>query len=173
MATKGIEAIQVGPLLGLYSIPSIRDEEADTQDFKRGGPVKFSSGQIVEAGASSGSLMRIRAAASDPLLMIAEEDSANNTKNEEVGAVPALAGVIFEANMYDGTAPASAALTQDMVGTDYGLREHPTAENKWVIDRDQASASLKCVRVVGLKDKVGDIYGRVYFTIRAAWRLDA
>lgn len=145
-------AIRPSRRLGLSSTPTLPGPEGASQTFKKGAPLIYTSGYLVEA-------------AVDPVAGIvgfAEEDAHNAAAGlYEIGVTPALPGVIFEGILTDES-DAAYTLAQTALGLQYALQKDTTTL-AWAID--SADTTLISVRIVELVDAIGTVNPRVRFTV--------
>jgi len=142
-----VQRLSVANLNGLYAVPIMHGAEEASSTFVAGDPliVSNTAGQIEEA-------------ATEPvnnILGIANEP-ASGVPGGDIEYVPAIPGVIFEGNI--GTSISAGAIAAADL---YALYPLQLATGDWFVDK--TDNTNPCVRVVGFKDPVGTVNGRVYF----------
>jgi len=177
-AISPLKAAMVGN--GGYDIPHRSDlEEAATQTYNAGALLIFSSGTLTQAtGAggtgTTGAIVGVSENAGQNLSVAGYYQGSTTVNGIAVpitGApnqgplyVPAFPfNVIFEANLATVTAgdpDQVTALAIAQIGVTYAISLASTSK-LWFLD-DTASGNKKAL-VIGLKDPVGTISGRVYF----------
>jgi hypothetical protein len=131
---------------GLYSTPSRESPEGATQTFKKGAVLVASGGNLVEGGV-------------DPtgIVGIAEDDGDNlGAGLGTVRYVPALPHVTFDMSL-------SGTIAATDLHVKYGLVK---SGNNWGVDKAETVNTR--VVIVGFKDPVGTVDGRVYVRFLAA-----
>lgn len=137
-------------------------KEALTQTYLTGALLVTSVGYAQESGADP---------ADKTVLGIANGPGQNGTASGDKTAsfTPFFPGTMIEANLCGGAVVDTKALAQTDVGTAYGMIKRTVAGAlHWVIDSSETAAGNVIVRVIGLRDAVGDINGRVYATVISA-----
>ena len=131
-------------------------KEAATQEFNAGAPLAFSGGRVAEITDPVGD--------TEQIVCIATGD-ASGTTDTDVVVVPALPGLVFEAvlaNVADDLYELAAA----DVGKLCALRRDDTNDS-WFLGANDAHATNPVAgagcRIVGLKDAVGTVNGKVFF----------
>jgi hypothetical protein len=145
------QSIQVSRYLGLKSEPSVHAPEGASQTFKKGAPVKVSAGQavvLVESDVTG-------------IIGIAAHD-ASGVQGDDVKIVPAMPGVVFQAELSDTTDGKYTSQAGDLYA-DFGLQV--TTDGKWFVDNDEAGAE-QVVTVIGFIDPVGTENARVEFVFK-------
>lgn len=136
-------------------------KEGTSVVFKAGAPVILSSGLVVEAANPNDTGV---------LLGLAARDSENDTDNSPIQVNPAIPGLVFD-GILGNSADDLRALAQTDVGLYAALIKDTTAGNLgWYLNATTASLTRpnnSRVKIVGLKDAVGTVNGRVYFTFTA------
>jgi hypothetical protein len=147
-----VERLTVAKMLGLTSVPTLKATEEASQSFKRGDP-------LID-GQTDG--WRVEIAGTEPvgsIVGIANED-ASGVEGTEIDYIPAMDGIIFEGNI--GTSVSAGAIAETDMFQKYPLQ---LSGSDWFIDKtDNTNPS---VMVVGFKDPVGTVNGRVYFRFLA------
>ena len=137
---------------GLYSTPLESAPEAATQTFLRGSPVVASSGFLQEAAADPRSIVGIAN-------NVGQNGTAAGDKDTQY--VPAIEGVVFEGSV-DNTAAGTGVIAATDMFSEFGITED--GSNIWYIDKDKTTGGNDTVaRIVGFKDPVAEVMGRVYF----------
>lgn len=146
-----LQAMAPSQRSGLHSTPSDVGPEAATQVWIKGSLLVASSGYVAEAGA-------------DPvdILGVAQEPSHNDAAagTHDVGYTPALSHVIFEGNIDTSAAVGTGAIAATDRYAEYGVFQDPTTFH-WYVDKNEA-VNVKVI-VLGFRDPVGTVQGRVYF----------
>lgn len=131
--------------------------EAAAQSFKKGDPVKLNtSGQVLIAVDTEGSIG------------IADEDATGTTNT-------VLSVILSNVDDWFSASASEAGATHTLAQTDVGLRcsyikSTVTGETaKTVVDLSDTQADV--LHVIGLRDPVGTVDGRVYFRWEAAQRI--
>jgi len=138
-------------------------KEAATQEFNAGAPLAFTTGGLVAE-------ITDPVADAEKIVGIATAD-ASGTTSDDVVAVPALPGIVFEA-VLGNVADDLYALLQEDVGKTCALRRDDTNDS-WYLgandseNDDAAPPAGGGCRVVALKDDVGTVNGKVYFVFRS------
>lgn len=144
-----VEKLTVAKMLGMTSVPVLRGNEGASETYIEGSPL------IPGAGGAEDNIQEAATEPVDNILGIAN-DPATGTTNTVREFVPALPGVVFEGNI--GTSVTAGAIAADDLYSIYPLQLSGTA---WFIDK--TDNTNPCVRIVGFKDPVGTVNGRVYF----------
>ena len=140
------------PFLG-NSTPTLTAPEAASQSFKKGQAIKFASGKVAAAAASSRALVSV--------VGLAQED-ASGTASTDISYVPLLPGVIYEGAVNGSASSASKyTLKATDLGHKYGLS---LKSNVTYVDKSASAAATQMVMIVGLKDAASTVQGHVYFT---------
>lgn len=126
--------------------------EAGSQSFKRGGPVKWSSGKIAARTDDS----------TDKLLGFAKIDAAG-VVNTDIEIDAALPGKEFVLSASHAT-PASAVFAQTDVGGVFAIQTE--SNGRASIDIANSTDGQKCLVMTRLFDAAGTVYGRAYFVVR-------
>lgn len=155
------QSIQVSRYLGLGDLPVLTGIEAASQAFKKGAPLKDSSGKLAILGADDVT----------GLLGIAQHDATGVT-NDEVKFVPPLPGVVFCAEL-NHTTNGTATIEQTDMYAKYGLSMAST-DKRWYVDKEETASGTtdEILQIVGFLDPVGTVKGRVEFIFLAnsvAW----
>lgn len=131
--------------------------EAAAQTFLTGALLVHSVGYAQESGADP---------ADGTVLGLATGPGQNGTLGQyKSNFVPFFPGTLIEANLCSGAA-GDHTLAQTDVGTEYGMiKRTAEATDHWVIDDTETDAGDVIVRVVGLRDAIGDVNGRVLATV--------
>jgi hypothetical protein len=143
-----VQRLSVAKLMnGGQSVPMLHGAEEASSTFSKGDPliVASTAGQVEEAATEP----------VDNIYGIANED-ASGTTAADVAFVPALPGIIFEGNI--GTSTSAGAIAASDLNALYPLQ---LSSGDWFVDK--TDNTNPCVRVVGFRDKVGTVNGRVYF----------
>lgn len=140
---------------GLYSTPVEEAKEAASQTYTKGAV-------LIPSLTSSAVNGYVAEGAADPAAGVIIGVALEAGKNTSAGVgtthyVPALPGVIFEGQVYHGTAASAVIATADRF-KQYGIAKSGA---NWVIDKSETTH--KDVRIVGFKDPVGTLNGVVYF----------
>lgn len=134
-------------------------KEKATQTFLTGAVLVLNGGYAQEGGADPalGTILGISEGAG-------QNGATDGAKTSNFSVW--LPGTIIEANLCAGASANTKALAQTDVGTKYGIiKRTVTGETHWVIDSSETTVTP--VRIVGLRDDVGDINGRVYACVLA------
>jgi hypothetical protein len=145
----GYTAMKAAFALGLDRTPLEHGVEASSQSYLVGALLVNSSGKVA-IGASDPSLGTILGVASV---------KATGTTDTDAPYTPALPHVVFEANFDDGSG--TLALAQSHVNGLYGLAKDNSTGHFYV---DQSDTTNIRVMVRGLRDAIGTVNGRVYFS---------
>lgn len=139
------------------SAPTRTGEEKASQTYKQGSPLQDDgSGRLTPPTSPvDGSAVGKR------LLGIALAD-ASGTTDAKVPFVSAEMGTVFEGTLSDATA-GTATLAQSHMWKIYPLTK---ASVNWYLDAN--AASNNGAMVVGFKDPIGTVDGRVYFVMTSA-----
>lgn len=151
MATSR-QAIFPSQRLGLHHTPVMTAPEGASETYLRGAPLVYSGGRVDEAGANPRSIVGI-----------ALHNGQNNAAEGAVNAqyCPAIQGVIFEGSIDTSAAEGTGAIALADLGAEYGITE---SSNLWYIDKNKTTGGTNTVaRVVGFRDPVGEVMGRIYF----------
>lgn len=150
------QSIQVSRYLGLGDLPVLTGIEAASQTFKKGAPLKDSSGKVAILGVDDVT----------GVLGIAQHD-ATEVADSEVKFVPPLPGVVFCAEL-NHTTNGTATIAQTDMYAKYGLSLAST-DKRWYVDKEETAAgSDEVVQIVGFLDPVGTVKGRVEFVFLAS-----
>ncbi len=148
------QSIQVSRLLGLGAAPVLTGVEAASQTFKKGAPLKNSSGKLAIAAEDDVATL---------LIGIAEHDAAGVT-DTAVKMVPVLPNVVFCAELSDET-DGLVTLAQTHMWGKYGI--NVTTDGKWYVDTDETTVGTNVAAVVvGFRDPVGTVNGIVEFVFK-------
>lgn len=163
-----VNALQAHRVVGGYDIPhDSSNQEAATQTYKAGAVLIFSSGTLTEAGANPTGIVGI--AENDGQNLAAAgfypKESPGVAGVGAQGPLVALAlpSVVFEGNLA-GTTAGDPDQTHTLAITDVGLKfgiAKGTTSKLWYVNFSDTTNTR--VVVVGLRDPVGTIGGRVYF----------
>lgn len=153
MALAVSNSLRVAYYNGLKSEPVHHGIEGATQSFKKGAPLVYSSGKLVEATDAADQAAMAGMAA----------HTASGTTDTAVKYVPFIPGVIFEVTLMTGS-EADFTLVQTNIGLAYAIAK--AASGAWFLDN--ADTTNPEFRVVGFKDPVGTVNGRVYCVPLAA-----
>lgn len=143
------QRMQASHTFGLAAMPSEVGIEAATQSFIAGALLVNSSGKVAKAAADP-TLGTVLGIAGGP---------ATGTTNDLSRFTPALPAVIFEGTLDTSAGTYALALTD--VNVKYGIALDSSTGHFYV---DQSDTSNVRVLVTQLKDAVGTVSGRVYFT---------
>lgn len=135
--------------------------EAATQTYATGALLVHSAGYAQESGADP---------ADKTVLGFANGPGQNGTLGQyNAHFTPVFPGSMIEANLCAGASANTKALAQTDVGVAYGMiKRTVSGEQHWVLDSTETDAGDVIARVVGLRDAVGDINGRVLAVIVSA-----
>jgi hypothetical protein len=150
MATIAKKAVQVAKTLHGGPPAILHFPEAATQSFKLGEFVYLTGGKVAAYVADGSSI-----------LGIALQD-ASGTTDTSIPVALATADTIFVGNV-----DASLTTAQSNVGQAYDLN---LTSNKWHVDTSSIAAARALVVGLDSRDTVGDIAGRVLFTILGDYR---
>lgn len=159
MATvKAFESIKVAGKqhlsVGSHALQTYKEDA--TEEFNAGAPLFFNAGRVAEITDPVGD--------TEQIVGIAAHD-ASGTTDTDVVVIPALPGLVFDA-VFGNVADDLYALTAADVGKLCCLRRDDTNDS-WYLGANDAHATNPAAgagcRIVGLKDAVGDVNGRVYF----------
>ncbi len=124
--------------------------EGASQTFKRGAPLVYSSGYLIEA--TSGAALDI--------VGFALTEGHNTTAGAyNVDYVPSELCRVWKGRL---CSTSDHALAQTDLGTAYGLAAE---SSRWYVDYDEGTAGQKSVTVVELIDPVGTVNGWVKFVL--------
>ena len=160
MATKSVRPMEVHEFPGGNGY-MWEQKEAATQTFLLGALLVNSGGYAQESGADPGD---------GTVLGVAARPGQNGAEaGDKISHfTPIFPGTLIEANLCSGAA-GSHTLAQTDVGTAYGLiKRTVSGETHWVIDDTETDAADVIVRVVSLRDEVGDVNGRVLAVAKSA-----
>lgn len=143
------EYIKPAQAIGAHLIRS--QAEGLSQTFKRGAPLVFSSGYLVEA--TSGAALDIVGFA-----LTAGHNAAAGAYN--VDYVPVEFCRSWKGKLAGATAH---AIAQTDLGTAYGLASN--GDGTWYVDADESTAEQKSVTVTELIDAIGTEDGWVKFSL--------
>lgn len=148
----GYQAIIAGPGLGTFAHCVLTGREGAAQSYKRGSVLIEASGLIIKgtSGNDAPTLLQVVGIANAP---------ASGTTNKEVPILPAFPGCVFEGNLDAGSGTTALAYAQMFLN--YGITLDATTDH-WYVDSSDTVDIRVCV--VGFKDPVGTVNGRVYFT---------
>ena len=135
--------------------------EAATQTFLTGALLVHSAGYAQESGADP---------ADGTVLGISHGPGNNEAAagTDKAGFSPFFPGTLIEANLCSGAA-GDHTLAQANVGTSYGMIKRTVSGlTHWVIDSSETDSGDVIVRVVGLRDDIGDVNGRVFAVVKSA-----
>lgn len=140
-----LTAMQPAFTTGLASLPLLHGQEAASQSYVAGALLIDSSGKVAVAAAdpSLGTILGVATVA------------ATGTTDTDVPYVPALPGVVFEANLDDGSGTLVSAITHL-----YGRFGLDVTSGKFWIDSTDTTNIRVCV--VGFRDAIGTANARVY-----------
>jgi len=151
MAATVARGILVGPPQGLGSNISWEGPEAATQTFIKGAILVNSGGYLAEGTADL--TTGIVGVAAEP----SHYDASAGTHN--IRYWPALPGRVFEATLEDEVNNNHVLAVTDRFAT-YAMQIDAT-NKRWFIDENDGGNH--CLIIVGFKDAVGTIKGRVFF----------
>lgn len=145
------QSITVAKYLGLTAMPSMPGIEAASQSWKKGAPLKNSSGKVaILTETDVAGILGIAAGA------------ASGVTDRQCHIIPALPGVVFQAELSDLTDGAYTLAQTDIWG-DFGL--NVTTDGKWFVDADEAGGE-QVVTVIGARDAIGTSNAIVYFVFK-------
>ncbi len=128
-----IQPIALVSMLGLYSDPILPGQvEGSSQTFKKGVPLVWSSGKIVEASANPTAIVGI---SSGP--------GQNLTTSPGCNVIPVLKSLVFEISIdvaSGGNAGGTGSLTTANIGTTYGITKDG-ASSQWYLDTAKNAAN--------------------------------
>jgi len=134
--------------------------EDATEEFNAGAPLFFAAGLVAEITDPVGD--------TEQIVGIAMHD-ASGTTSADVVVGPALPGIVFEGVLGNVADDLYALLAAD-VGKLCCLRRDDTNDT-WYLGANDSHATNPAAgagcRIVGLKDAVGTVNGRVYFVFMA------
>ncbi len=139
-------AMKESHTLGATILPSAHGVEAAGQSWKIGAVLVDSSGSLA-IGANDPSLGTILGVA---------RVAATGVTAADVIYTPAAPNVVFEANLDDGSG--TLALAQTHMHGRFGIT---LASEKFYIDQSDTTNIRVCV--IGFRDAIGTVNGRVYF----------
>ena len=137
---------------GLYSTPSRVNPEAATQTFSEGALLINNAGNLQEAGV-------------DPVDIIGVSAEAGHNAAAAAKSVryhPALPHVVFEGSIDDSNAIGTGAIAATDLHAAYGLTLNTGV---WYVDKFKTGAQARVV-IVGFKDPLTTVNGRVYFIFK-------
>lgn len=146
-------SLRVARYNGLSFEPVHSGIEAATQTWKKGAPLVYASGKLTEATDAADQAAMAGMAA----------HVASGVTDTAVKYVPFIPGVVFEVTLMTG-AEADFTLVQTNIGLAYGIAK--AVSGAWFLDN--ADTTNPEFRVVGFKDPVGTVNGRVYAVPLAA-----
>lgn len=163
-----IQPIALVEMMGLYSAPALPQQyEGTTQSYKKGAPLVYSSGYVVEASANP-----------TAILGIATANAGGTTHQAAAPIVPVNSrSLIFEISI-DGAAsnnnaPGTGSLAQANVGSTYGITKD-AASGFWYLDTSK-SGSNQVATLVGFQtnatngtNDAGVVNGRALIQFLAA-----
>lgn len=129
-----IQPIALVSMLGLHSQPILPAQvEGASQTFKKGVPVVWSSGLVVEASANPTAIVGISTMAGQ-----------NVTTSPTAYVIPALKNLVFEITV-DGAlsgsnAPGTGSLATANIGATYGISKD-AASGQWYLDTSKSGAN--------------------------------
>lgn len=140
--------------------------EAATQEFRAGAPVFFSSGKIAEITDPVGDTEQIVGiVAQDATAAVGGVNDVDTVTDAPIVVVPALPGLVFD-GVFGNVADDLYELAQTDVGKLCALRRDDTNDT-WYLGANDAHATNPVAgagcRIVGLRDPIGTVNGRVYF----------
>jgi len=140
-----LQAMTVARTLGLNTPPILHGQEAASQSYVVNALLVDSSGKVAVAAADPalGTILGLATVA------------ATGTTDTDVPFVPALPGVVFEANLDDGSGTLVSAITHL-----YGRFGLAVTSGKFWIDQSDTTNIRVCV--VGFRDAIGTVNARVY-----------
>ena len=153
-----VEKFTVAKMLGLSSVPVLRAQEAAAETFIEGSPL------VIGAGGAENELTEAATDVVNDIVGIANK-AASGTQGDDIEFIPALPGVMFEGNV--GATVSTGSIVADDLMNVFPLTLTGT---DWFIDT--SDNTTPAVRIVGFKDPVGTLNGRVYFiflTDTTAW----
>lgn len=142
-----LQAMKAAHQLGLNITPTMHGQEAAGQSYVVGALLVDSSGKVA-VGAADPSLGTILGVANT---------AATGVTDTDVTFTPALPGVVFEANLDDGSGTLALAITHRWAR--FGLAV--TSGKFWI---DQSDTTNIRVVVVDFRDAIGTANARVYCT---------
>jgi hypothetical protein len=140
-----LQAMTVARTLGMNTPPIMHGQEAASQSYVVGALLVNSSGKLAVATA-------------DPTLATVVGlalTAATGTTDTDVSYVPILPGVIFEANLDDGSGTLVSAVTH--LNAQFGIAV--TSGKFWI---DQSDTTNIRVCVIGFRDAIGTVNARAY-----------
>jgi len=139
---------------GLNTTPIYNGPEGATQTFKRGAPLVFTSGYLVEGTGPIDT--------GDSIVGIANADAHNTTAGAKtMGYVPALQSIIFEGILSNSSTSSHALVATDL-GLVFALAKDATSL-AWYVDF--FNTTNPCAVIIELVDPIGTVDGRVRFVI--------
>lgn len=140
---------------GLHSTPSREAQENASETFVMGAILVSSSGFLSEGGANPTGIIGVAAGAAHNVAV--DGDQA-------VRYFPALPHLVFEASIDTSAALGTGAIAAADLFVEYGVTED--ANGLWYVDKNKTAANAR-VRIVGFRDAIGTVQGRVYIIFTA------
>jgi hypothetical protein len=159
--------------MGLNSTPTRSVAQVSAGTAALGDPIYIDASGYLAASATtsaSSSAVVVNASASAQIAgFLGEAMAASSTS--DVTYTPALAGVIFQANLSDeaGSPSSNAAIAQTDLGANMAIGK-VSGDSVYSLIKSDSTASVQSAIVVGFIDAVGTAAGRVEFVVREAWR---
>jgi len=144
MARTALRAVKT---MGLSSIPSLTEKEANSSTFLKGAVLVDSSGTLAEGGSNPTNIVGV-----------ADRPGQNGT-SKNTRYVPALRNIIFEISFDKASALGTVSPAQTDLNVEYGITKD--SAGVWYLDIDKTTTNGR-VRIIGFKDAIGTIQGRVY-----------
>ena len=145
-------AISTGPKKGLSAIPVRHAPCAATETLAKGAAIiTDANGRVTEAGVNP-----------TEITGFAIHALAAAAVGTDLAYVPgAGSNVVFEGSV-DNTHAGTGTIAQTDYQAEYGLTADTTGI--WYVDKDKTGANAR-VRIVGFKDALATVMGRVYFEV--------
>ncbi len=135
-------------------------KEAATQEFNAGAPLAAAAGKVAE--------ITDPVADTEQIVGIALND-ATGTTDDDALVVPALPGLVFEGVLANVADDLYALLAADVFK--YAALRRDDTNDTWFLGANDSHATNPpagaACKIVGLKDPVGTVNGRVYFVFVA------
>lgn len=148
-----VRPITIAPQQLVGTVAPLQGFEGTSQTFGAGAVVIETAARLTEGAADlTSGLVGIAA------------DAASGTAAAAIEYYPALPGVIFEANLATAGSLGTYALALNDFLTRYAL-QRDTSQTPAVWFIDQGDTTNVSVTIIGFRDDVGTVDGRVYFQI--------
>lgn len=126
-----------------------RGFEGAAEAFKAGAVLIASANQLDEGGANPTTIAGIAVS------------PASGTTGDPIEYVPALPGKVFEGSLDDSNDLGAGAIVATDLLKEYGITKD-TVTGVWYVDKFKTAGDAR-VRIIGFRDAVGTVRGRVQF----------